>query len=204
MGQAASQLEAPPLADPFDGSAAAGLSSDGHADDLLSELAGAEIDRMLAAADVEPPTVAAPAPPPVAVAPPVPPIPPVVAPPVAEVAAAPVPTPIESAPVASAPTVPAPAPEPVVAAPPVATADLDAVLAEASTDHAVAATSADLNLGDPIARIPFLLRPLEMLSAPLDLFPDTVRDLIGKMAVVTLVNSVAIITYVTVFRHHHG
>ncbi len=197
MGQATSQLEPPAVADPLDGAmAGGGPDADGQADDLLSELAGAEIDRMLAAADVEPEVATLPPPPVIP--------PPVIPPPVA------IPEPVVAAPVEPAKVEPpVPAPEPIAAAPapadvpaPVAAADLNAVLAAAAEASTVAATSADLDLGNPIARSPFFLRPLELLNAPLEMLPDTVRDAIGKVAVVTLVNSVAVIAYVMLFRRH--
>jgi hypothetical protein len=209
MGQAAGQLEATAVADPLDGAMASGGGppADGHADDLLSELAGAEIDRMLAAADVEPDPVI---PPPPAVAPPVE-IPPAV---VAEVA---VPAPVgpietakvETSKVEAAPEPGAPAPPPAATEPTsarVANADLAAVLAEAAADRK---PSGELDLGTPIGGgrltdwlTSLLVRPLALLNAPLEVLPDTVRDMVGKVAVVTLVNSIAVITYVVIFRHH--
>jgi hypothetical protein len=41
------------------------------------------------------------------------------------------------------------------------------------------------------------------MNAPLDAFPDTVRDAIGKVAILTLFNAIAVIVYVVVFRHRH-
>jgi hypothetical protein len=48
-----------------------------------------------------------------------------------------------------------------------------------------------------------LLRPLIWINSPLDAWPDAVRDAIGKVAVITLLNSVAVIAYVLIFRRHH-
>jgi hypothetical protein len=43
------------------------------------------------------------------------------------------------------------------------------------------------------------LLPLEWLDAPLAHFPQTVREAIGKIAIVTLVNALAILLYVLIF-----
>lgn len=56
---------------------------------------------------------------------------------------------------------------------------------------------------DDDAPLPFYLRPLEWLNAPLALFPESVRDLIGKAAIVTLLNAAAILAYVLVVRRGH-
>ena len=48
--------------------------------------------------------------------------------------------------------------------------------------------------------LPLLLRPLEWLNAPLDAFPYTVRDTIGKAAIITMINAVAVLVYVAFFR----
>ena len=45
------------------------------------------------------------------------------------------------------------------------------------------------------------MRVLEWINAPLDSLPDDARDAIGKVAVMTLVNAVAILVYVMFFRH---
>ena len=149
-------------------------AADGQADDLLSQLAGAEIDRMLAAADVEPTVELPPVPVPVVD---------VVEPPAA---------------VAEAP--PAEVPVVVTALPAV---DLNAVLAEAIANP----TGAEPGLLDELPpaafdRLPWVLRPLALLSRPLDHAPDALREAIGKVAVVTLVNAVGVIAYVAMFRRH--
>ena len=51
-------------------------------------------------------------------------------------------------------------------------------------------------------RLPFYLRPLEWLSAPLNACPEHVRDVIGKIAIVTAVNALAVLAYVLFFRRH--
>ena len=47
---------------------------------------------------------------------------------------------------------------------------------------------------------PLYLRPLEWLNAPLAACPASVRDLVGKAAIITLFNAAAIIVYVLLFR----
>lgn len=55
---------------------------------------------------------------------------------------------------------------------------------------------------EEFAPLPFYLRPLEWLSAPLDAFPESVRDVMGKIAILTTVNAVAVLVYVFIFRKH--
>jgi hypothetical protein len=50
--------------------------------------------------------------------------------------------------------------------------------------------------------LPLYLRPLEWLSAPLDACPENVRDVIGKVAILTTVNAVSVLIYVFLFRRH--
>jgi hypothetical protein len=59
----------------------------------------------------------------------------------------------------------------------------------------------DADDADPNA-LPFYLLPLEWLNAPLDALPDSTRELVGKVAIVTLLNAVAVLAYVFLFRHH--
>ena len=49
-------------------------------------------------------------------------------------------------------------------------------------------------------RVPLVLRPLEWINAPLEYVPESVRDVIGKIAIVTLINAAAVIAYVMLFR----
>jgi DNA polymerase-3 subunit gamma/tau len=186
-------VEASPVADPLDGPITAGGPPDGQADDLLSELAGAEIDRMLAAADVEPAQAV---------------VPPPLAPPLALVAevAPPAPEPVLVA--APAPVAPPPAEPPAV--PVAAPSDLDAVLAEASFEPPPPtppqalpdAASVPLDLGDPIPGPWLAVRLLALINPPADAYPDHVRETVGKVAVVTLINAVAVLAYVMLFRRH--
>lgn len=56
----------------------------------------------------------------------------------------------------------------------------------------------EADLGEKPA--PLLLRPLVWISAPLDMLPDGVRAGIGKVALVTFFNAVAILLYLLIFR----
>jgi hypothetical protein len=57
-----------------------------------------------------------------------------------------------------------------------------------------------LNVPPPL---PLVLKPLEWINAPLDAFPNRVREAIGKIAILTMMNAVAVLTYVLIFRRHH-
>lgn len=72
-------------------------------------------------------------------------------------------------------------------------------LADLASSYATAKTPATAHASDE-GRVPLLLRPLEWMSAPLADAPDTVRDFMGKVAIVTLVNAAAVLVYVLVFR----
>ena len=50
--------------------------------------------------------------------------------------------------------------------------------------------------------LPAYLKPLEWINAPLEACPDAVRDLIGKIAILTTFNAVALLLYVLLFRRH--
>jgi hypothetical protein len=52
------------------------------------------------------------------------------------------------------------------------------------------------------ASLPLLLRPLEWLNAPFDACPDFLRELVGKAAILTVVNAGAVIFYVHFIRRH--
>jgi hypothetical protein len=47
------------------------------------------------------------------------------------------------------------------------------------------------------------LKPLVWLNAPLLMLPEPIRDAIGKIALLTLFNAVALLGYVLMFRRHH-
>jgi hypothetical protein len=54
----------------------------------------------------------------------------------------------------------------------------------------------------PPPPLPGYLRPLGWISAPLDACPSVVRRIVGIAAVVTLVNALAVLTYVLMIRRH--
>ena len=61
-----------------------------------------------------------------------------------------------------------------------------------------AGVTPEAQFGD--APLPLYLRPLEWLNAPLTLLPESVRDVVGKVAILTLLNAAAILAYVLVVR----
>jgi hypothetical protein len=222
MGKAALDLPDPLQAAPGEARTSA--------DDLLAQLAGDEIDRLLAEAEAgEPKSARAP----FHVAPPPDPkdeVEPASPPPVAATPAlAPATSPVQ------------PEPEPAPHAVDVA-AEMDALFSaavakdEAEAAQAVTAgvleadaeTSAAERAGlatpagvapansapkpsapvqasatemaDDDAPLPRFLRPLEWLNAPLSILPESVREIVGKVAIVTLLNAAAILAYVLVVR----
>jgi hypothetical protein len=56
--------------------------------------------------------------------------------------------------------------------------------------------------GNADGSLPFYLKPLEWLNAPLDACPEAVRGVVGKVALLTLFNAAAVLVYVIVFRKH--
>jgi hypothetical protein len=50
--------------------------------------------------------------------------------------------------------------------------------------------------------LPAYLKPLEWMNAPLEMLPPTLRDVLGQVAILTLVNAIAVLIYVFVFRKH--
>jgi hypothetical protein len=173
MGQATVDLP-DPLQDP-------GPGESKSADELLSQLAGDEIDRLLAENESEPAAPAKQA--------------------VAE------------------PQAVATEPEAVTTA----AVDLDAVLESAAAERvetppasspgkslskretlkspSIKDTSPQIELGEPRG-LPLFLRPLEWISAPLDPWPDLVRETLGKIGILTLVNALAVLAYVLLVRRH--
>jgi hypothetical protein len=55
----------------------------------------------------------------------------------------------------------------------------------------------------PSRIVSLLVRILEVLNSPMAFLPDEVRDAIGKVAILTTCNAVAVIVYVLVFRRPH-
>jgi hypothetical protein len=53
-----------------------------------------------------------------------------------------------------------------------------------------------------LAPLPAYLKPLEWLSAPLDKCPAKVRQILGPVAIITMINALAVLTYVLVIRKH--
>lgn len=195
MGKAALDLP-DPLQTPPDAQAKTST------DDLLARLAGEEIDRLLAEADADESAPASPS---------FPPAPPTADAPTAPFAADPIPAPTAQ-----------PAPSRAQALD--VNAELDVLFSAAVAKDAEAAnaaspppeTTAEERAGlvaeparghSPAAAgdareesLPLLLRPLEWLSAPLAVFPESVRDFIGKVAIITTLNAAAVLAYVLIFR----
>lgn len=69
---------------------------------------------------------------------------------------------------------------------------------------AAAACEIDAALGaaDPSSGLSLFLRPLELISTPLNFCSQDVRDIIGKIAILTAVNAISILVYVLFFRRH--
>lgn len=209
MGQAA----VVDLPDPLNPPPAAPADAVATTDDLLARMAGEEIDRLLAEHDGErpasaslPPSRAVPAlQPPTASAP-------------ADVKAKPDPVksllgelandPAERDPLAGLLSVDTRASQP-----PEGKSVAELLDEEIAADEARAALSsaglnaeeeADAGIDAPAAAVPAPLRVLAWVSSPLDSFPDHVRELIGKVAILTSVNALAVLIYVLFFRQHHG
>jgi hypothetical protein len=74
-------------------------------------------------------------------------------------------------------------------------------------DEAAAPSPTDLLEPEPAAiaplpPLPGYLRPLSWISTPLDACPSVVRRIVGVAAIVTLVNALAVLTYVLMIRRH--
>jgi len=199
------------LPDPLDKAAPLPAPS---ADELLAQLAGDEIDRLLAEADSAQPAVSRA---PFHVGPP------------------PTPAPQAQPEVAAAEALPPAAAEPPRPSPVEmdVAAEMDALFSAATAkDEAEAAAVAQATAeaeaetsaaerdglkapaviaGAPVARVqaapadddtplPLYLRPLEWLNAPLLLLPEAARDIVGKIAIVTLINAAVILAYVLIVR----
>lgn len=61
----------------------------------------------------------------------------------------------------------------------------------------------DALTSDDDETVPLLLKPLALMNSPLENSPDWIRDLIGKIALLTLFNAAAVLLYILLFRHHH-
>jgi hypothetical protein len=167
-------------------------------DDLLSQLASSEIDRLLAEADGNPapaPKKAAQKPSPDANAEPITNGPERAA----LLQAAGFDTP-DSPPTPPAASAPAETPAPV--------ADERTALLQAAgfespgkTDTAVAGTIEIEQTPQPY-REPIYIKPLVWINAPLASKPEVVRQVLGKVSIVTLLNALAVLAYVIFFKKH--
>jgi hypothetical protein len=72
--------------------------------------------------------------------------------------------------------------------------------AEESAPAAQTVTDDESATGDSL---PIYLKPLEWINAPLVALPDRVRELLGKVALLTFFNALAVLLYVMIFRKHH-
>lgn len=236
MGKAALDLPEPAEATPA-------APENAGTDDLLAQLAGQEIDRLLADADVPRDRAAAPsvsaADPKVEKAAPDPnPAPTLAAPQRVEATSAPA----QSSPARlsshepelptttaqPAPTAPPPSLLPNLDAPraeqaigdiigsldpeleeatrePTETAPAERAALDAALGPAAATLTADelaTSPDDDEAPLPLYLRPVEWLNACFDSVPQALLEAAGKIAILTMVNAVAVLLYVLFFRHH--
>ena len=219
MGQATADLP-----DPL----AASSSGSTSTDDLLAQLAGEEIERLLAETDAPPESH-----PPAAPAPAVASQPATTALPAAssstpsalpesKSAAAPVDDleaiftqfdGVEKGPIGVIPKIADPPQAPPIAPePPSVAEELAAEMAEDAAQHARPASAApaakEIDLHESIVsgssdelRAPSIfVKLLAVMSAPLDSFSDDTRDLIGKIAILTTLNALCVLAYVIFFR----
>ncbi len=97
------------------------------------------------------------------------------------------------------------APATLVAPAPAGEADATESAESAERDGLLATVvneARDAQDDDELAPLPIWIRPLEWLSAPMDAFSEEARSFLGKAAILTLVNSAAVIIYVLMFRRH--
>jgi hypothetical protein len=168
-------------------------------DELLSQLAASEIDRLLSEADAKAEPAPAPAPP---------------APePVLEKKETPT-EPVaegtertallEAAGFESKEAPAEPAAPPAAAAPP-AEDERSALLQAAGFESPGGEeTPADVQVAttDDDDRLPFYLKPLVWMNIPLENSPLLIRQMLGRAGIVTLVNALAVLTYVFFFKKH--
>jgi len=200
MGQAA--VETSQIQPEAVSSAAA--SDAASADDLLSQIAGEEIDRLLAEADAKQTGEPTAAPELDAAAASTSPAS------AAEVPESTVPPPQSAADLNTVLTAAAVPPAPVVSnavesAPPPAEPAAVQPAERAALESPEQTIKAMQELTDAAGaqRGPsILLKPLEWISAPLLACPERVRELLGKIAIITLVNAIAVFVYVLLFRRH--
>ncbi len=79
--------------------------------------------------------------------------------------------------------------------------DSEAAEAEDAAERAALdATLLEAQMEVDAERPPLLLRPLVWLNAPLNVLPEGIRAGVGKVALVTFFNALAILAYVLIFR----
>jgi len=202
MGQAAAAPNTlPDPNDPVNGPAPAAAAS---ADDLLAQLAGEEIDRLLAEADEERPAPVAPDPAPM-IAPTIAPAPAPTAEPTAKVAATSIDTVEAMGDQLDALLKEIESPEPALTEAPAAMTTIGQL--GATTNNEVNAL-----LGEPVGAsaevvddgtpLPVYVRALEVVNSPFASMPNALREAFGKIAILTLFNSIAVLLYVLIFRRH--
>jgi len=55
----------------------------------------------------------------------------------------------------------------------------------------------------PAPGVPLWLKPLELINAPFNALPDAWRNALGQIGIVTMLNAVAVLVYVWLFRGKH-
>jgi hypothetical protein len=189
----ASAVQNPPadLLNPNDALAPGPMAS---ADDLLAQLAGEEIDRLLNEPDEQ--TAPSPAPAPAAQAEPVLQADPAPVEPAASIDD--VLKAVEKSPVAEIPQ---------ASVEPLPDMSNPAVVLESQPEDSTAAEMQQLLDDKSITdasddRLPIYVRALMMLNSPLAAMPNPIREAVGKVAILTLFNSVSVLLYVLLFRRH--
>jgi hypothetical protein len=87
-----------------------------------------------------------------------------------------------------------------IAAEAIAAVTLNTTAGETQTGNALTGTAEGAT---PTAALPLFLRPLEWINAPFAAIPDAARAALGKVAIATLINAVAVLAYVILFRAKH-
>jgi hypothetical protein len=79
---------------------------------------------------------------------------------------------------------------------------LNAVSVDAGVDEDDDVAASDV-VAPTGAGLPIYLKPLAWVNAPILLLPRTLRDALGKVALLTMFNAVAVLLYVVIFRRPH-
>jgi hypothetical protein len=77
---------------------------------------------------------------------------------------------------------------------------IQAIAESVKKDQVLSKSGPASEVDAPDARDPIYIRLLELLNAPLKACPDGVRDALGKVAILTLMNSVGVLVYLLLFR----